>query len=101
LAHRIVHAQAPASPLALLATKAQAGSHAHEDGEPWIVALGHAACLHGDECAAIDQLLLAAVPIAATLMLFLLAAHHAQAALLALARSSTRPATAHARGPPR
>ncbi|MFM2398670.1 MAG: hypothetical protein RL341_827, partial [Pseudomonadota bacterium] len=56
MAHRIVHAQTPASPLALLASKANA-AQAHDHGQSWIVALAESACMHGDDCAAIDHLL--------------------------------------------
>jgi hypothetical protein len=101
LVHRFVHPQtAPfetPTPLQLLAAKA----HSHDAHAPWIVEFGHAACLHGNECAAMDQLLLAAALVAASFVLTLLAAHHSTAVKLALARSGLRPRTQRARGPPR
>lgn len=99
VAHRLVHAQVPASPLALLASKAH--SHDHDHGQSWIVELAESACLHGDDCAAIDHLLSPLALAAAALILALIAACHAQAALLALARACARPITQRSRGPPR
>lgn len=100
MAHRLVHAQAPASPLALLASKAQS-AHQHDHGRSWIVELAESACLHGDGCATIDHLLSALALAAAALLLALIAARHAQAAVLALARACARPITQRSRGPPR
>jgi disulfide bond formation protein DsbB len=100
VAHRLVHGQTPASPLALLASKAQA-THAHDHGQSWIVELAESACLHGDDCAAIDHLLSSLALAAAALIIALIAARHAQAALLALARACARPITQRSRGPPR
>ncbi|MGL4574389.1 MAG: hypothetical protein ACRCV9_06330 [Burkholderiaceae bacterium] len=100
LAHRLVHSQTPASPLALLASKAHA-AHDHEHGQSWIVELAESACLHGDDCAAIDHLLSPLALAAAALVLALMAAGHAQAAVLALARARARPITQRSRGPPR
>jgi hypothetical protein len=100
MAHRLVHTQAPASALALLATKTQA-AHQHGHGQSWIVELAESACLHGDDCAAIDHLLSPLVLAASAIVLALIAARHAQAAVLALARACARPITQRSRGPPR